>query len=155
MSKRQLFALFCASLFPWTLGSGLLPLLPVYARELGANSTVAGLYLALVYVGLVAGALGAGVVSNRLGRRKLPHILAGAIAVPVVWGMGRVRSILGLTLLTAALWLLGGLSIALINILAGLCAEAQERGRVFGILGMAGGVAAILGGLSTGPAVDR
>jgi MFS family permease len=122
---------------------------------LGASPSGAGLYLALVYVGLVVGALSAGLVSNRLERRKLPHIVAGAIAIPVVWGMGRVNSIVGLGVLTGALWMLGGLSLALVNMMAGLSAGAHERGRVFGILGMAGGLAAILGGLGTGPAVDR
>ena len=37
MSKKQILALFVCSLVPWTVGNGLVPLLPVYATQLGAD----------------------------------------------------------------------------------------------------------------------
>ncbi len=45
MSKKQLAWLFLDSLGYWTVGNGLIQLLPVYATKLGANSAVAGYYL--------------------------------------------------------------------------------------------------------------
>jgi MFS family permease len=51
--------------------------------------------------------------------------------------------------------LLGGLSLTSATILAGLCAGRHERGRIFGILGVASGVAALTGGLGAGAAVGR
>lgn len=155
MSKRQLVALFLCSIVPWTVGNGLVPLLPVYAASLGASEAVSGLYLAVCYLGLALGALSAGALSERLGRRKLILLIAGVVSIPLTWGMGRAGNVGQLTALTVALWFLGGLGFALINILAGLQAGEDERGRVFGILGLASGVGALVGGLGTGAAVDR
>jgi MFS family permease len=155
VSRKQLVALFLCSIVPWTVGNGLVPLLPVYAASLGASEALSGLYLAVCYLGLALGALSAGALSERLGRRKLPLLIAGIASIPLTWGMGRAANVWQLTVLTVALWFLGGLGFALINILAGLQAGEDERGRVFGILGLASGVGALIGGLGTGAAVDR
>ncbi len=55
INRKQLAALFICSLVPWVVGNGLLPLLPVYAVKLGADSTVAGLYLAFSYLAIALG----------------------------------------------------------------------------------------------------
>ena len=155
MSKKQLAALFLCSLVPWTAGNGLVPLLPVYARQLGASSAIAGYYLALSYLAIALGALSAGWVSGRLGRRKMPLIVAGLVNIPVAWLMGQASTIWGLTVLTALLWFFGGLALALIGILTGLSVGEGERGRVFGILSLTGGLGALIGGLGVGWLVGR
>jgi len=155
MSRKQLIALFLCSIVPWTVGNGLVPLLPVYAASLGAAPALSGLYLAFCYLGLALGALSAGWLSGRLGRRKLLLLIAGVVSIPLTWGMGRAENVWQLTVLTTLLWFLGGLGFALINILAGLLAREDERGRVFGILGLASGLGGLIGGLGTGAAVDR
>lgn len=103
MSKKRLASLFFCSLVPWTAGNGLLPLLPVYATQLGANSAGAGYYLALSYLAIALGALSAAWVSDHLGRRKLPLIVSGLAGIPAVWLMGQVSTIWGLAVLTALL----------------------------------------------------
>ena len=55
MSRKQLWVLFVCSLIHWTVGNGLLPLLPVYATHLGADQAAVGYYLSFVYVALLAG----------------------------------------------------------------------------------------------------
>jgi len=150
MSSRQLTALFLCSLVPWIAGNGLLPLLPVYAARLGADSTVAGLYLAFSYSALALGAISAGWVSASRYRRKLPLVLAGLAGVAFASLMGRVDSVWTLTLATALLWFSGGLGLALIGILAGMSAAENERGRIFGILALTSGLGAVVGGLGTG-----
>lgn len=155
MSKRQLLALFLCSLVPWTVGNGLLPLLPIYATQLGAPPSVAGYYLAFSYLALAIGAVAAGWLSEKLQRRKILLIVAGAVCIPAMWLMGRVVSIWQLTALTATVWFSGGLALALISILAGLFAEESERGRVFGTLSLTNGLGALAGGFTTGPIVDR
>jgi DHA1 family tetracycline resistance protein-like MFS transporter len=155
MEKRQTLALFVCSLVPWTVGTGLIPLLPVYATHLGANPAVAGLYLAFSYLALAVGALSAGWVSDRLRRRKIPIIAVGAMCVPVAWLMGQVTSVWGLTALTALLWFFGGLGLALISILAGLSVREGERGRLFGLLALTGGLGALVGSLGTGYLVEH
>jgi MFS family permease len=50
---------------------------------------------------------------------------------------------------------LGGIEISIINILAGLFAAENERGKVIGIIGLTIGLGNIIGGLSVGPMVDK
>jgi MFS family permease len=155
MSKRQLTALFVCSLVPWTVGNGLVPLLPIYATRLGADSTVAGLYLAFSYFAIALGAISAGWVSGSRFRRKVPLIVVGLAGVPCTWLMGQVTSIWALTILTALLWFCGGLGLALLGVLTGMSAGENERGRVFGILALTSGLGAVLGGLGTGWLVEN
>ena len=155
MSKKQILALFVCSLVPWTVGNGLVPLLPVYATQLGADPAAAGYYLAFSYFALAVGAVAAGWLSDRLQRRKMPLIVAGLAGIPIAWLIGRVGSIWGLSVLTAMLWFCGGLGLALIGILTGLSAGEDKRGKIFGILSLAGGMGALIGGLATGFIVDR
>jgi MFS family permease len=155
MKKRELAALFVCSMAPWMVGSGLIPLLPVYATELGAGPAIAGAYLAFSYFGLGVGNFLAGWVSDNLHRRKLPLIIGGVVSVPATWLMGQVTTVWGLTLMTAVLWFCGGLGLALISILAGLSAGEDERGRIFGILSITGSLGAVLGGLGAGYITNR
>lgn len=150
ISRKQLASLFICSLVPWIVGIGLIPLLPVYAVKLGADSTVAGLYLAFSYLAIALGAISAGWVSGSRYRRKLPLIIASSVGVPLAWLMGQVNSILALTLLTALLWFCGGMGLALIAVLTGMSAGENERGKIFGILSLTSGLGAVVGGLGTG-----
>jgi len=154
MSNKQLAALFLCSLVPWTAGNGLVPLLPLYAIKLGASSAVAGYYMSFSYIAIALGALSAGWVSDKFRQRKLPLIIAGIIGIPAAWLMGQVNSIWALAILTAVLWFCGGLGLALIGILTGLTAGEHERGKIFGILALTGGLGAVIGGLGTGWLVD-
>jgi MFS family permease len=150
ISRKQLASLFICSLVPWIVGNGLLPLLPVYAVKLGADSTMAGLYLAFSYLAIALGAISAGWVSGSRYRRKLPLIITSVAGVPLAWLMGQVNSIWALTLLTALLWFCGGLGLALIGILTGMSAGENERGKTFGILAVTSGLGAVVGGLGVG-----
>jgi MFS family permease len=150
ISRKQLASLFICSLVPWIVGNGLLPLLPVYAVKLGADSNVAGLYLAFSYFAIALGGISAGWVSGSRYHRKLPLIITSSACIPLAWLMGQVNSILALTLLTALLWFCGGLVLALILILTGMSAGENERGKIFGILALASGLGAVVGGLGTG-----
>ena len=155
MSKKQLIILFICSLIPWTVGNGLNPLLPVYAEQLGASSTAAGLYLAIAFVTLTLGAFSAGWVSDRFHKRKLPLIISGVALIPIVWLISQVHSFWELTGLTALLWFAGGLQLALISILAGLSVGANERGKIFGILAATSGLGAVIGAFAIGWLVDN
>jgi len=155
MKKKQLLALFVCSLVAWTVGNGLTPLLPVYAAQLGADSAVVGYYLAFSYLAIAAGAVAAGWLSDRFNRRKIPLIIAGLTGIPITWLIGRVENIWSLSLLTALLWAGGGLMLAMIGILTGLSAGENERGKIFGIISLTGGLGAVIGGLTTGYIADR
>lgn len=155
MEKKQILALFVCNLAIMTVGAGLGPLLPVYATRLGADPTAAGFFIAIAFLALAAGALTAGWVSDRLRCRKLPLIMSGALPVLTTWLMGQATSVWLLTVLTALTWFLGSMVLAFVSILAGLSAREDERGRVFGLLGLAGGLGALIGSLVLGYAADR
>ena len=147
--------LFFGLLVPWTVGNGLIPLLPIYALQLGASQAVAGYYFSFVFTALTAGTLFAGWLSDRLQCRKLLLILSGTMMIPAIWLMGQATTLWQLAITTAAVWFLGGMEITVINTLAGLIAEETERGRILGLFGLTSGLGGIIGGLSTGPIVDR
>jgi MFS family permease len=155
MSRKQLLLLFFGCLVPWTVGNGLMPLLPVYALQFGASQAVTGYYLAFAFLALAAGTFFAGWLTDKLQRRKILLFLSGATMIPLIWMMGEARNIWQLAAATAAVWFLGGIEISVVNILAGLFAAEYERGRIFGLIGLTFGLGAIVGGLSVGPIVDR
>jgi len=155
MSRKQLLLLFFGCLVPWTVGNGLMPLLPVYALQLGASTAVTGYYLAFAFLALALGTIFAGWLSDRLQRRKILSIISGALAIPLIWMMGQAVKIWQLSIITATIWFLFGMAFASLNVLAGLFAAENERGKVFGLLGLTMGLGAIIGGLSVGPIVDR
>ncbi len=150
IGRRQLASLFLGNLAVWSVGNGLLPLLPVYAVKLGADPAMAGLYLALSYLAIALGATAAGWVSASRFRRRLPLIVTGLASLPLPWLMGQAGSVGALTVLTALLWFCGGLGLALMGILAGLSAGEGERGKVFGILALTSGLGALIGNLGVG-----
>jgi MFS family permease len=154
MRKKQLFALFMVSLSVYFVGGGLMGLLPVYLGELGADPSMMGFYFAFAFAALAVSAGVAGRLSKVFQRRKLFIILAGLSASPLVWLMGQAQDLTQLLLATTGLWFAGGLIITMVNILAGLFANEDERGRVFGILGLAIPLGGVLSGFLSGYVAD-
>jgi MFS family permease len=155
MSKTQLFSLFLCSLVIWTIGNGLLPLLPVFATQIGAEPAVVGYYLSFSYLTLATGTVVAGWLSDKLQRRKALLIVGGVVSIPAIWLMGQATNVWHLAALTATVWFPGGMVLTLVSILTGLFAEETERGKVFGILSLTSALGTLIGGVTTGPIVDR
>ncbi|MBN1484059.1 MAG: MFS transporter [Chloroflexia bacterium] len=156
MSKKQLFSLFVGSLVLYVIGNGLLPLLPAYPLQFGGESVQIGYYLAFAYLALALGNIGAGWVSKRLQIRKVLFVTAGLLAIPGVWLMGMVTEMWQLVVLTAIVWFLIGVGLALMSILTGLFAKKEARGRVFAfLLAMPIGLGSLVGGLGIGPIAQK
>jgi MFS transporter, DHA1 family, multidrug resistance protein len=155
LPKKQLIALFMSSLVTFTVGGGLVPLLPIYATRLGADSVLTGYYLAFAFLALSISSVFAGWLSDRLQRRKALLIGAGVLMIPTTFLMGQVTTILGLAILTTILWFLAGIVVTMVSLLTGLFVHEMERGKVFGTIGLAAPLAGIIGGFGSGPIVDR
>jgi MFS family permease len=155
MSRKQLLALFSCNFIIWTVGNGIPPLLPVYARQLGAAPALAGYYLSLNCLALAVGTVLGGWLSDRLGRRRRLLIAAGVLIIPTAWLMSRVTNMWQLAAVSTVLAFLIGTGIVLINILAGLFAGETERGKVFGILALNSPLGSLMGGLTAGPIAER
>jgi DHA1 family multidrug resistance protein-like MFS transporter len=155
VNKKQLAGLFLCNFGPFVVGSGALPLLPVYAAALGAPPIVTGYYLAVAYLGLTAGTFAAGWVSDRIYRRRALLVAGALVGIPTLWWVGRMDQVWALVVLTGFVWFVGGFSIALTQIVTGLTAPREARGQVYGLLALASGLGGLTGGLLTGPIVDR
>jgi MFS family permease len=82
-------------------------------------------------------------------------IIVPILMMPAIWMMGRATQLWHLVTLTATVWLLGGMGLALLSILASLSVAKEARGKVFGILGLTNGLGALIGGGITGLLVDH
>ena len=138
MSRKQLSILFICTLVPFFVGNSLLPLLPVYTLQLGGDEGSTGIYLSLAFGSLAVGALMSGWLSDRFQQRKLTLIVSGLISMPALLLMTLATDLIALTILTMIVWFVGGLLTATASILTGMYATPAERGRIFGIIGMAG-----------------
>ncbi len=154
MSKKQLTALLLCSIVYWTVGNGIVPLLPVFTEKLGADTALAGYSLSLAYAALAAGAMAASWLVGRVSSLRRLLILCAVAGLPFMFFMGQAANIVQLDIFMCLAMFTGGLGIALISILAGYSAAEQERGRVFGALAVTGSVGMLLGGLGAGPAAD-
>ena len=155
MKPKQLAALFFSVLVPYSIGGLLMPLLPVYISRLGIDATISGFYFAVSFLGLAAGSLSAGWLSNRFQKRKWTLFIGGLLGIPSIYLMGQVNHIVPLTLLTIFVWFLGGINVATVNILTGIYAPQAERGRIFGIIGTGLSLGGIIGGVISGMLVDK
>jgi MFS family permease len=85
----------------------------------------------------------------------MPTLVAGLVSTPALWLMGRATTVGGLAMALTVMFFCGGVVLASNNITAGLCAKGSERGKVFGVLGLTGGLGALLGGALAGPIAAR
>jgi DHA1 family multidrug resistance protein-like MFS transporter len=155
MNKKQWLALCVCNIIIYAGIGGLVGLMPIYLTRLGADATITGFFLAVIYLSLALSNVISGQLSNRFQRRKGLLILGGVLAAPISWLMSQASSIGPLLILMAGLWFVIGIPMTMVNILAGLFSEAAVRGRNFGLLGLSAGFGLFLGGLVSGPVVDR
>jgi MFS family permease len=144
MSKKQLALLFTSNLVMMSVGGGIASLMPVYGTQLGADPDVTGYLMSFAFLTLAAGTLFGGWVSDRFQRRRQFFIAITVLDCVVIWLMGRMPTFWHLAVVLALDWFLGGVALALLSILAGLFAEESERGRVFGIISLTGGLGALI-----------
>jgi MFS transporter, DHA1 family, tetracycline resistance protein len=153
MRTKQLQLLFLMNLVTFTAGNGLLPLLPVYARQLGASESLAGLYLAFTFAALTAGMMLTGWVAGRVAVRRL-FLTAVLLAALSFWLAGQATTAGMMTLFTAVVWLCGGVQVTSIHLTIGHAADPAGRGRSFSWMYLALPLGALIGGLSLGPLAD-
>ncbi len=151
---RQLLILFGYALVTWSIGNGLLPLLPIVAADLGADKVLIGIYLAASYVALALGTTAAGFLADWFGHRKALMIGCALTGSPVILLVSQVNALWELAVLTAFAWCVAGMGVTLVTIEAGLIAPTRGRGGVFGILALAAPLGSILGGFGVGTLAD-
>jgi MFS family permease len=155
MRKRQFFALLVCNLVPWTIGTGMTPLLPSYLGRLGLSPAVAGYYMALSYIVLATGTVTGGWLSGKVQRKKGWIVTCGVASIPAVCLMGQATNVWCLAALSAIFYFCGGVTVALLNILCGLLAGEAERGKIFGFLGSSVALGSLISGATVGLIADQ
>lgn len=150
----QLVIMFGYALVNWSIGNGLLPLLPKIAARLGADPVTVGIYLAASYVALALGTVAAGFLADRAGNRRSFMIAAMLIAAPLIALTSWATEVWELAVLTASVWCLAGMALTLVTIRAGASAAPGERGRILGFLALAAPLGSVVGGLGVGALAD-
>ncbi len=154
MTKKAMLGLSICYLAVFSMGNGFLPLMPIYAQALGATRESAGYYLAFAFLCVSAGALLGGRISDFARHRRLLLATFGALTVPATWLVGRVGNVWQLTIVTGVGWLFAGMTLGIVGAIVGKQAGENERGRLFGILGMTISLGSLLGGLTFGRMAD-
>lgn len=153
-SRGQLLVLFGYALVTWSIGNGLLPLLPIIASDLGADKVLIGFYLAASYVTLAVGTTAAGILADRFGHRKGIMIVCSAAGAPLILLISQATALWELAALTASAWFVSGMALTLATIEAGLSAGPRERGGVLGFMAVSAPLGSIAGGLGVGALAD-
>lgn len=149
MKNKQLLYLFSVNFGIFFIGTGLLPILPLYAAEFGASVTGIGLYLGVTYFAIAGGTTLTGWLAERMPRRRL-FIGAGVLGIPAVALLGQATALWQVIVLTAIVWFLGGIGLTLSSIFTGLYSDKKVRGKSFGLMFLAFPAAMLLSGLAVG-----
>jgi DHA1 family multidrug resistance protein-like MFS transporter len=149
MKNKQLLYLFFCNFGIFFIGTGLLPILPLYVAKFGASDTEIGLYLGVTYFAIAGGTTLTGWLAERMPRRRL-FIGAGALGIPAVALLGQATALWQVIVLTAIVWFLGGIGLTLTSIFTGLYSNKQVRGKSFGLMFLAFPASMLLSGLVVG-----
>jgi len=153
MKNRQMLYLFFCNFAVFITGGALLPLLPLYATELGGTPTVVGFYLAAMYFAIAVGTMLPGWLVRRVSRKRL-FLTAGVTGVPVLVLHAQVSQLWQAIPLTMVVWFCGGIGTALVSVLIGLHADTHHRGRSFGLMFLARPLGGVMGSLLAGQLVE-
>lgn len=153
MKKRVLIPLFLINFIVYFMGTGLLPILPLYASRFGVSSTGIGLYIAFIFAAITLGTVLTGRIAHHFSTRSI-FLVAGLLGIPALALLGRSSGFWQVVLLTATIWFLAGVGTALVNVQAGLHAARDKRGQSFGLMFLALPAASLVAGLTMGRLVE-
>jgi MFS transporter, DHA1 family, multidrug resistance protein len=154
MTRQSLHILFICNLLVFSTANGLLPLLPVYASDLGATPTLVGSLLAFAYLTLATGTMMTGRLVRWSGSTKRLFLLMALLCAVLNILLGQVVALWQLAATMAMLWFCGGVVVALIAVLTGINADSANRGKIFGLMYLAMPLGALIGGVTIGRLVD-
>lgn len=151
---KQVLVLLTCGLCMATIGSGIMPLLPLYALTLGATSGTVGVIMAAAYVALAIGTVTASRLAASTRSHKRALVAVGLVSAPMLGLLGQTGTIWQFAALFTGAWFCGGVAGALISIAVGLSAEAGQRGRVFGLLWLREPLGMLIGATTLGAAAE-
>ena len=155
MTRKQLVGLLLPFMIPFLVGNSVLVLLPLHMQTLGAEASTTGVFLAIAFAALAAGTMSGGWLSQTFQRRKQTILLSAALSIPIMLWLNTATAIWQIALGMTVIWFLSGVQLSMVNILTGLYAPKDQRGRTFGLLNSGRVFTQLLGGLYAGWVVDH
>lgn len=129
-------------------------LMPIYiGEEIGAGSIAAGVIISIAFAALAISTIIGGNVARVFHKRSTGITLSAFICIPSVWFMGQTTNIVVFTILFGMVWFFSGVQLVLTQIIAAHTSHNDQRGWIFGVLGTAGALAALIGGMTAGEIV--
>ncbi|MDX1523712.1 MAG: MFS transporter, partial [Anaerolineae bacterium] len=154
MKNKQLLYLFLCNFAIFFIGTGLIPILPLYvSTRFEASAAGIGLYLGNTNLMLALGTAITGWLADRLPARQL-YIAVGVIGIPLVILMGQATAMWQIVILTGLIWFLGGIGLTLSSIFIGMAADTKARGKSFGLVFLAFPIAMLSSGIVVGQAIE-
>lgn len=150
--NKQLAYLFLCNFAILFVGFGLFPVLPLYATEYGANSSMTGIYMAITYISITIGSILTGRLAEYLPR-KFFFSVAGLLGIPSLILLGQATSLWQVVFLTGAVWFAGGVGLSTTNVISGFHTTPSTRGKIFGLTSVASSMGAVIGGMVVGQLV--
>jgi MFS family permease len=138
MPVRQLILFSFVILIMTGNGVGIMTILPVYLKQLGAAPSFTGMFYSLIFVAMASSAYLGGWIADRFKAHKRTSILASVLTTLAFTGMLLANSLPVFAISMLLCWFFGSLHIFTVYTMVGLQAGGHERGRVFGILAFCG-----------------
>lgn len=154
VGNKQVLVLFVCSVVILFAGLGLFPLLPLYTAGFGATRATTSFYMSAIFASFAGGSM----LTGWLARRVSPGALmagAGAVGMATLFLLGRASTLWQVITLTSVVWFAGGIGLTLANLLTGLVARDDARGKSFSLMALATPVGAMAGGAVVGQLVAR
>jgi|GEM_PF-2432009 len=156
MSRKDLAVLFIIMFLNFVAAITVLPFLPIFALTYpGVDEGQAGLFLAVVSGALTAGTIIGGWLAEKFQARKLQILVSCGMGLVSFFLIGYTTQIWQLTILACVAWFAVGMATNMVRTIAGILVNENERGQVFGIIGAAVSLAALIAGIIGGQIVDR
>jgi MFS family permease len=155
MPVRQLVLFSFVLLVSTGNGVGIMTIIPVYLKQLGAAPAFTGTFYSLVFVAMASSAYLGGWLADRFRAYKLTSIIASILTTFAFVGMLMAQTLPLFAISMLLCWFFGSLHVFTVYAMVGLQAGGHERGRIFGILAFSGNIGTIASGFLYGWIVDR
>jgi multidrug resistance protein len=143
LMDRRLAVLFVTAFVDMVGLTMVIPLLPYYATELGANAALVGVLISAFSIAQLAVAPLWGRYSDRYGRR--PAILAGLLVTAVAYGIFAYAGSVAVLLLSRVVQGIGGGTIGVVQAYVADASPADERTKSLGWLSAITSLGAVVG----------
>ena len=153
--RASLLPLYLATATIWTVGNGVVPLIPIHASDLGLAPSAIGALQAGFYASVIVGTLTGGrLVRDRRSASVWMQVGAVGGGLCFLW-LGLVPGVAALVLGHLLGWYLLGMTLCLAKLTAGAMADPERRTTALVVLAGTSAVGALLGGAFTGALMDR